>query len=140
MKAEPVASEILSLTQFLFTGCSAVQGLFRSNLDGPPRTYLTPDETQAFEKSSVPDLTYYQSLSAAGKQSYRNDFITARMYLIDLAYHQYELSITRSVQDESFATAATTLGLTGAAALVPAAQTKAILAGVASGVTGLAVC
>jgi hypothetical protein len=92
---------------------------------------------QNVQDNSKPNFTYYQSLPAAGQQKYRNDFITARMYLIDMAYDQYELSITRAVQDESFTTAAANLGLTGAAALVPAAQTKSILAGIAGGVTGL---
>jgi hypothetical protein len=128
---------VLGLVQFLFTGCSAVEGLFPSHLDGPPRNFLSAEETQALQTGVKADFAYYNSLSPAGQKNYRNNFITARMYLIDVAYDQYELSITRSAQDESFATAAANIGLTGAAALIPAAQTKSILSGIAGGITGV---
>ena len=128
---------IAGLTLFLFTGCSAVEGLFPSHLDGPPRNFLSPEETKALQTGVQADFDYYNGLSPAAQQTYRNNFITWRMYSIDVAYDQYELAITRSIQDESFATAAANIGLTGVAALIPVAQTKSILAGVASGITGV---
>jgi F0F1-type ATP synthase membrane subunit c/vacuolar-type H+-ATPase subunit K len=59
------------------------------------------------------------------------------MYAIDLAYSQYEASLTHERQDVSFIADVTNIGLTGTASLVGVAETKAILAGIAAGLTGV---
>jgi len=67
----------------------------------------------------------------------RNQILTARMYTADLQYHHYEARLTREMQNEGLLATATSLGLTTAATLVSPAQTKTILAGIATAVTGL---
>jgi hypothetical protein len=67
----------------------------------------------------------------------RNDFITARMYAIDVQYTLYESQLTHENQDVNFIATAVNLGLTGTASLIPVAQTSRLLAGIATGVTGL---
>jgi hypothetical protein len=67
----------------------------------------------------------------------RNDFITARMYAIDLEYTVYESQLTHENQDVNFMATAVNLGLTGTASLIPVAQTSRLLSGIATGVTGL---
>jgi hypothetical protein len=58
------------------------------------------------------------------------------MYIANIQYHYYEARLTREMQEEGLAATLASLGLTTAAALVPAAQTKAILAGTAAAVIG----
>ncbi|MGI8569672.1 MAG: hypothetical protein ACR2KT_11675 [Methylocella sp.] len=59
------------------------------------------------------------------------------MYIADMEYHTYEARLTREMQDEGILATAVNLGLTTSATLVPLAQTKTLLAGIATGVTGL---
>jgi hypothetical protein len=59
------------------------------------------------------------------------------MYMADVEYHYYEARLTREMQDEGLVATATGLGLTTAATLVDPAQTKTILAGLATAVIGL---
>jgi len=59
------------------------------------------------------------------------------MYIADMEYNTYEARLTREIQDEGLLATAASLGLTTSATLVSPAQTKAILSGIATGVTGL---
>ena len=59
------------------------------------------------------------------------------MYIADMEYHYYEARLTREMQDEGMLATAASLGLTTAATLAPVAQTKTLLSGIATGVTGL---
>lgn len=123
-----------------FRVCSAAVSLFLvpsltgclpSLSEGPPRLISVAEETQALRQTvGFPDLTNTSS-------AYRNAYVTTRMYAIDLAYSQYEASLTHERQDTSFVADVTNIGLTGTAALVGAAETKAILAGIAAGLTGV---
>jgi hypothetical protein len=67
----------------------------------------------------------------------RNQIISARMYVADLEYDNFEAQLTREMQDEGILATAVNLGLTTSATLVGGAATKTILSGVATGVTGL---
>jgi hypothetical protein len=67
---------------------------------------------------------------------YRNDWIAARMYAIDIQYTAYESALTRERQSVSFGAAATTLGLTTASGLIAPVATKNLLTGLAGFVTG----
>lgn len=66
----------------------------------------------------------------------RNEFVSARMYTIDIAYTQYEAALTREMQAVDFGTdfAATGLNLAGT---IVGGDTARILAAVASSVTGI---
>jgi len=59
------------------------------------------------------------------------------MYIADMEYHTYEARLTREMQDEGLLATAVNLGLTTSSTLVPLAQTKTLLSGIATGVTGL---
>lgn len=119
-----------SLTVSLFL-VSSLAGCLPSLSEGPPRLISVAEETQALRQTvGLPDLT---NTSAA----YRNAYVTSRMYAIDLAYSQYEASLTHERQDVSFIADVTNIGLTGTASLVGVAETKAILAGIAAGLTGV---
>lgn len=65
----------------------------------------------------------------------RNEFITGRMYAIDIEYTAYENSLSKESQDEGFAAAVANAALTGTAALVPVAHTARMLSGIAAGAT-----
>jgi hypothetical protein len=66
----------------------------------------------------------------------RNQVVTARMYLIDIEYDQYEAKLTQELQNEGLGATLASLGLTTTASLIPVAQTSRILSGIATGVTG----
>ncbi len=68
----------------------------------------------------------------------RNNYISLRMYSIDLQYTDYESHLTQDTQDVDLAATLANLGLTGAASVVPSASTGRILSAAASGVTGAA--
>jgi hypothetical protein len=67
----------------------------------------------------------------------RNDFITTRMYAIDIAYTNYEASLTHEGQEANFLAAVASLSVNGVATLIPVVQTKNILNQVAMGITGI---
>ncbi|RWE78123.1 hypothetical protein [Mesorhizobium sp.] len=120
---------VCSVTVSLFL-VSSLAGCLPSLSDGPPRLVSVAEETQALRQTvGFPDLTNTSS-------AYRNAYVTTRMYAIDLAYSQYEASLTHERQDVSFIADVTNIGLTGTASLAGAAETKAILAGIAAGLTG----
>jgi len=66
----------------------------------------------------------------------RNQILTARMYIADMEYHYYEARLTRDMQEEGFAATMASLALTTSATLIPVTQTKTLLSGIATGVTG----
>ncbi|MGV3634352.1 MAG: hypothetical protein ACO1NY_08360 [Pseudorhodoplanes sp.] len=66
----------------------------------------------------------------------RNEFVSARMYTIDIAYTQYEAALTREMQAVDFGTDVATTGLNLAGTIV-GGDTARILAAVASSVTGI---
>jgi hypothetical protein len=67
---------------------------------------------------------------------YRNDWIAARMYAIDIQYTVYEAELTKERQGVGFGAAAATLGLTTASGLLTPVVTKNVLTGLAGVVTG----
>ncbi|HTL63599.1 MAG TPA: hypothetical protein VL305_01275 [Pseudolabrys sp.] len=110
----------------LLSGC---WGNFIPSLRQPDRLFTADEEIQALRKGHL------ESPTPATVEA-RNDFITSRMYAIDLAYTQYESQLTHESQDIGFLTTVSTLALTGTAALIPVGQTSRVLSGIASGVTG----
>jgi hypothetical protein len=109
----------------LVAGCA-------SNQLGPTRP-ISID----YDVALVWPLAYPQDLTAFNSASGRNQILTARMYIADMEYHAYEARLTREMQDEGILATAVSLGLTTSATLVPLAQTKTLLSGIATGVTGL---
>jgi hypothetical protein len=108
------------------------------SLSEPNRLYPVNVETTAIRTQiDLPDFRYYIGLAESQKQQYRNTIIDARMYAIDLEYFASEADETHERQEAEFLASAANIGLTGASVLVPAVQTKNILAGVAGGITGV---
>jgi hypothetical protein len=108
-----------------------------SNQLGPSRPISIDNDVALMGPLAYPDLTDFYNSSPAAQASERNQIITARMYIADMEYHPYEARLTREMQDEGLLATAVNLGLTTSATLVPLAQTKTLLAGIATGVTGL---
>src|SRR5260370_5483315 len=75
--------------------------------------------------------------SPTAAKTYRNEYITARMSAIDMAYTNYEIALTDESGGTDFGATVASLGLTTTAALIPVAQTSRLLSGIATGVTGV---
>jgi hypothetical protein len=112
-----------------FAGCTSSQ-------EGPIRPITIADDVAYTRALAEPDLTAFYGAAALKQAEVRNQIITARMYIADVEYHYYEARLTKEVQEEGLGATLTSLGLTTAATLLPAASTKAILAGAATAVTG----
>jgi hypothetical protein len=78
----------------------------------------------------------FSALNEGARRNYRNDWIAARMYAIDINYTAYEANLTRERQGVGFAATAATLGLTTASGLSSTLATKDLLTGIAGAVTG----
>lgn len=104
---------------------------------GPDRPITIADDVTLVRVLAEPDLSTFYNADPLTQASVRNQIVTARMYIADMEYHYYESRLTRELQDEGLLATAASLGLTTSATLIPAAQTKTILSGIATGVTGL---
>lgn len=124
-----VVCAFLSVATFA-TGCVSVS-------DGPERLYPVALETQAI-RDSIPRIDFigFVKLSEPERFKYRNDWIAARMYAIDIQYTAYEGALTRERQNVGFGATAATLVLTTASQLFTPAVTKNVLTGTAGVVTG----
>jgi hypothetical protein len=121
----------------VLSSCLLLAGCVTSSQTGPFRPYSIDQDVAAVQPYAEPVWPYYASLSAAQQAVYRNNILTARMYIADLEYHYYEARLTKEIQEEGLLATAANLGLTGSASLIPVAQTSRLLAGIATGVTGL---
>ena len=108
-----------------------------TNQVGPIRPITIDDDVAWSRGLAEPDIGTFYSLNAATQAAMRNQIVTARMYIADMEYHYYEARLTKEMQEEGVGATAVELGLTTAATLVPVAQTKTLLAALATGVTGL---
>jgi hypothetical protein len=103
---------------------------------GPIRPITIADDVAYARPLAEPDLSTFYGAPPGIQAEMRNQILTARMYIADIQYHYYEARLTREMQEEGLAATLASLGLTTAVALVPAAQTKAILGGTAAAVIG----
>jgi hypothetical protein len=112
------------------TGCVSIS-------DGPERLYPVSVETQAI-RDLIPRIDFIQfvNLSEPLRVKYRNDWIAARMYAIDIQYTAYEGALTKERQNVGFGATASTLVLTTASQLFTPVVTKNVLTGAAGVVTG----
>jgi hypothetical protein len=114
----------------LAAGCVSIS-------DGPPRLYTISEETQLIRDNVQQiNLVQFSSMAESLRFKYRNDWIAARMYAIDIQYTAYESALTRESQNVGFGAAAATLGLTTASQLFTPVVTKNVLTGLAGFVTG----
>jgi hypothetical protein len=120
----------LAIWGALATGCVSIS-------DGPERLYPVSVETQAI-RDTIPRIDFVQfvNLSEPLRVKYRNDWIAARMYAIDIQYTAYEGALTKERQNVGFGATAATLVLTTASQLFTPVVTKNVLTGAAGVVTG----
>jgi hypothetical protein len=109
---------VLTIWVALATGCVSIS-------DGPPRLYTIPEETQLIRDNIQQiNLVQFSNMDEPLRFKYRNDWIAARMYAIDIQYTAYESALTRERQNVGFGAAAATLGLTTASQLFTPVVTK----------------
>lgn len=111
-------------------GCAALK-------EGPDRPISLADDV-AWARDLVTDDLAKFGVSDLLTQAYlRNEIVTTRMYIADAEYHFYEARLTKDMQEEGFAATVANLGLTASATLIPVVQTKTLLSGIATGLTGV---
>lgn len=118
--------------------CTALGGCLPSVSGGPKRLF-TVDEETAWIKRQVGPVQFekYYELSEPQRMSYRNEYIAARMYAIDLAFSAFNEALTRERQKTGFAANVANLSLTTASTLVSPPGTKDLLSAAATALTGL---
>jgi hypothetical protein len=118
--------------------CLAVVGCLPSAGNGPQRLFTVDEETESIRAQIGPvQFDRYYALPEAERATYRNEYVTARMYAIDLAYNAFEAALTKERQRTGFAATTANLGLTTAATLVSPPGTKDLLTSAATVLTGL---
>jgi hypothetical protein len=103
------------------SGCGATIAI------GPDRVFTVDDEVQ-----SLKSFQYAGPTTVAQ----RNNFITERMFAMDLEYSTYFARLTKERQLGGLAGDLTLLGLTATSTVVPVVATKNILSAASTAVTG----
>ena len=111
------------------SGCTTFQA-------GPTRPITIEDDVAWVRGLAEPDLAIFYGADPATQAVMRNQIVTARMYIADLEYHNYEARLTKDIQEQGMAATLASLGLTTSSTLIAAAETKTILSGIATAVTG----
>lgn len=123
----------LSLLCFLaaaISGCASYQG-------EPRRVYPVEEQIQFVKKTfGYPDFNAYIALPPANRKAYRNEYVLAQIYAIDVNYGVYEADLTREMQSVGFASTVANIGLTTVATQISSTATKNILTATASALTG----
>ena len=123
----PLAAIVVGLS---LSACGSLSG-------GPDRLYSIDEESQGIRKNLESfTLQSYTGSDEDKRRKYRDDWIAARMYAIDIQYTAYEGKLTTERQKVGFGAAAATLGLTTASGLATSTMSKDILTGLAGAVTG----
>lgn len=110
-----------------------------SSLSGGPQRVF-PVETQlSFVRKTFgpPDFNAYLARPTGDRKAYRNEYVLAQMFAIDVNYDIYEAGLTREMQGVNFAAAVANIALTSVAAQISPPGTKDILAATAAGLTGV---
>ncbi|MER9163621.1 hypothetical protein [Mesorhizobium sp. M0715] len=127
------------LRAFWLTLAVASQSSCTPSLEQGPHRLFTSAEEDANLRTQLglPDFNKYLRLSPEERVGYRNNYITARKYAIDIAYSNYEASLTREQQSVGVLAADANIVLNSAASLFAPVGTKNILSAAAAGVTGV---
>jgi len=119
---------LLLIISLLAGGCATIKNY-------PDRTVNLPEDVKALnDKFSLEE--YLKLTDKAGKKSYRNDFINAKILAIDQSFETFQEDLVRESGLKDLGADWANLALTGAAAVVPLAQTKTVLTAIATGITG----
>jgi hypothetical protein len=124
------------LAGLLLVGCKTVQG-------GPDRLYSVPEEVGQARTllddtgpGGIPGLVerYYQAPDDTQRMYWRNEIIARRMYIIDVEYSEYEVSLTSERQKFGFLTTAAAAALGIAATLTTPLRSAQLVAGAGAAV------
>lgn len=119
-----------SALPMLVAGCASYTG-------EPQRVYSTSEQLQFVKKTfGQPDFASYFALSSEQRRSYRNEYVLAQIYAIDLNYGNYERDLTQELQRVGFASTVTNLALTSVASQIASTAAKDVLTATATGLTG----
>jgi hypothetical protein len=119
----------LGLANLVLVGCQTVKG-------GPDRLYSIDEEKLDAREDVLPRAlaAYNSAHSDAERMFYRNEYIARRMYVIDVAYTEYETALTRERQEFGFATSVVAQGLSTAGAVFTPVNTVRTLSALSSAV------
>src|SRR5439155_12797570 len=79
------------------------------------------------------EVGYRSSGAEADRQFFRNEYIARRMYIIDVAYTEYEAALTHERQQFGFVSAVVAQSLSTAGAIVTGVNTVHVLSGLTGG-------
>ena len=83
--------------------CIALSGCLPSVSGGPKRLFTVDEETASIKRQIGPvQFKEYYQLPEPQRASYRNEYIAARMYAIDLAFSAFDEALTRERQKDGF--------------------------------------
>lgn len=134
----PILAAGCIVALFSVSGCARDPIPF---LNGPspyltgPRNYMSEaEENHILEEQ---DLSRVSSVETSIRdEPARNKFVTAKMFIIDRNYNLYETNLAKENEFANFFGSLSSLGVSTAAATIPAGQTTKVLAAVVTGITG----
>lgn len=137
----PILAAGCIVALFSVSGCARDPIPF---LNGPspyltgPRNYMSEAEVNRILLEQ--DLSRVELDSSVetiiGDDTARNKFVTAKMFIIDRNYNSYETNLAKENEFANFFGSLSSLGVSTAAATIPAGQTTKLLAAVVTGITG----
>ena len=117
----------------LLTGCGT-PGFPKQSYD--PKKQIKQLENEFGKPALITQYFALTNATAEAKKAARDKIITGRIALINLNYNQFIAQFSVNKESLDFGTEVTELGLNLATTAVGGAETKTILAAIASGVTG----
>ncbi|WP_187970099.1 hypothetical protein [Aquibium microcysteis] len=104
---------------------------------GPARVFNNETECPALRAQfGGPDYGRYLALSPTDRRDWRNIYVLTAKNCMDRAYTSYAASLANGERAGELIAAITNIGLTQTATLISAVETKDVLTGIASGLTG----
>ncbi|MGO7919435.1 hypothetical protein ACC755_09740 [Rhizobium ruizarguesonis] len=82
-------------------------------------------------------MAVYIGKTAEQQRTYRNEYVLAQMYTLDVKYNRYESDLTKEMQRLGFGAAVTNIALTSVASQIASVQAKNVLSATAAGLTGV---
>lgn len=126
-----LSTVLLAGTAFVLAGCN-----WTGSLAGPERASPIPDEVAEMKAYANSYADWFRG-SSSDQMIARNNMISARMYIIDLEYTQYESQLLREGQIVDFSTKVTSGVLTTTAGLIGNLGTSHALSETATLINGL---
>ena len=88
----------------LCAGIAAIAAGCTVGRTGPQRPITIDDDVAMVRTLAQPeDLRGFYTASPATQAVMRNQIVTARMYIADMEYHDYEARLTKEIQEEGLA-------------------------------------